>query len=125
MSRVNLTRFGYNSRAAFLRDVSPPVETITAISMSDSWSEAKSVLLHKACPLEIRERFAADPIWYKRITAIFAPAAPDWYVHKAKDDKDIRVRRAYVKHMEYTQAKAAGLLKDAAAELESYNKGQA
>lgn len=49
---IDLTKYGYKSRAAFLRDT-PSMQTFIDISNDSNWGIAKSVLLHKHCPIDI------------------------------------------------------------------------
>lgn len=90
-----MNKHGYNSRAAFLRDPNPSEAIMRQIVAEDDWFFVKGVLKHPACPIDIRDKYAQDPVWYKRIVAIFATKAPDGYLHKAATDPDKRIQRAY------------------------------
>jgi hypothetical protein len=102
----DLSKYGYKSRAAFLRDVKPHRDTFFAIALDESWPIKKSVLLHPGCPIEIRDRFAKDPIWYVRLVAIFATKAPEGYIDKAAADPDKRVQNAYARYLKAKNAPA-------------------
>lgn len=92
---IDLKRFGYKSRAAFLRDENPSIETIYLMSGSLDWRIQKSVLLHKKCPIETREMFANNPVWYKRFVALFSNNAPEGFWKKAENDINANVRNAF------------------------------
>jgi len=92
---INLSDFGYKSRAAFLRDPSPSLEIMQEMAANERWDIQKSVLLHAACPLDIREQFIKDPIWYKRFVAFFATKAPENFFHRAADDLHPVIQKAY------------------------------
>ncbi len=91
----SMNKYGYNSRAAFLRDPNPSEDVMRQIIAENDWFFVKGVLKHPKCPIDIRDKYAKDPIWYIRIVALFATKAPEGYWHRAKDDVDSRVRRAY------------------------------
>lgn len=92
---INLLDFGYKSRAAFLRDPAPSPEVMRKMVNQDRWDVQKSVLLHPACPIDIREEFIRDPIWYKRFVAFFATKAPENFFHRAADDIHPVIAKAY------------------------------
>jgi hypothetical protein len=95
----SMNKYGYNSRAAFLRDPNPREGIMRQIVAEDDWFFVKGVLKHPKCPIDIRDKYAADPIWYKRIVAFFATKAPSGYVHKAANDPDKRIQRAYQRYI--------------------------
>lgn len=92
---TGLSKYGYPSRAAFLRDRNIPPAKFNAIADDADWSVAKSVLKHVDCPLDIRDSLAASPIWYVRYCAMFSSAAPFGYYHKAKNDPHKLIQNVY------------------------------
>lgn len=94
---IDMKAHGYKSAAAFLRDKNIPRSTFDSIIVDKHWYVVKRALLHKECPLDIRERFRKDPTWYKRFVAIFASAAPAGYIKYALKDPSPHVRNAYLR----------------------------
>lgn len=92
---IDLKEFGYRSRAAFLRDESPTLETFERMANHEAWSVQKSTLLHPKCPIEIRERFAKDKEWYKRFTAYFTNVAPKGFFKNAATDSHYYIQGVY------------------------------
>ena len=92
---ISFAKYGYRSAAAFLR-ASPSKEVIEAVAADECWAIAKRALLHKDCPLDLREKFRNSSLWYKRFVAIFATKAPPGFILYALKDSDKRVRRAYL-----------------------------
>jgi hypothetical protein len=92
---IDLKKYGYASRSAFLRDESPADLVFAEMAVSGDWAIEKSVLLHPKCPIEIRDTFAKDPIWYKRLVAFFATKGPEGYWKKAEGDPSIHIRAAF------------------------------
>lgn len=94
---IDMSSHGYRSAAAFLRDKNIPRSTFDSIIKDKYWCVVKRALLHKECPMDIREQFRNDPTWYKRFVAIYASAAPVGYVKHALKDPSPRVRNAYLR----------------------------
>jgi hypothetical protein len=94
---VNLSNYGFKSRAEFLRTKYVPVEVFESIAHDLDWRKAKSVLLHEDCPLYIRDRFASCETWYKRYTALFSKSAPSGYYKKASAETDKRLKAAFIR----------------------------
>ena len=125
MSTVDLKQYGYASRAAFLRDAAPSPETFQAMAASDDWRVQKSTLLHPACPIEIRSAFSRDPIWYKRLVAIFATKAPADFWRMAEGDPDKRVQAVYKRKFDWESLTPEQKEADYQARLKEYNDRQA
>lgn len=96
---IDMSQYGYRSAAAFLRDQNIPRSTFDSIILDKSWPIVKRALLHKECPMDIREQFRQSPIWYKRFVAIFAKSAPAGYSSYALIDKEPKVRAAALRPM--------------------------
>src|SRR5271165_4523335 len=91
---VDMSKYGYRSAAAFIRDRNVSRQTFDQVA-ADSWVIAKRVLKHPDCPIDIRDRFRQSTVWYERVTAIFAGGTPGSYKRHAQHDVDKRVRAFY------------------------------
>lgn len=101
MATIEMKKYGYASRAAFLRDENPTLEAMNAMAQDEEWAVQKSVLLHPKCPIEIRDAFSKSPIWYMRLVAFFATKAPEGYWKKAEGDPSVHVRAAFKRKYEW------------------------
>jgi hypothetical protein len=88
--------YGFRSAAAFLRARDLPYHVFATVAADPAWKVAKRALLHIECPLDIRDAFRNDKVWYKRYTAIWASKAPAGYSRWADLDPDKRVRLCYL-----------------------------
>jgi len=95
---VDMSKYGYRSAAAFLKDRNVSRQTFGLIA-GQNWYIAKRVLKHPDCPIDIRDRFRQSSVWYERITAIFAGKTPVSYRQHAVLDPDKRVRAFYWKQI--------------------------
>lgn len=91
---IDLTEFGFNSRAHFLRTSNVPQETFYKMVFSD-WEAQKAALLHRECPLDVRQIMTKHPIWYKRLVAYFATKGPENFWQLSKADPDKRIKNIY------------------------------
>lgn len=89
---ISLSRFGYRSVRAFHRTKNVPRTTFDAMANDKWWDVQKAVLKHKECPDDIRERFANDALWYKRLVAKCATVASPRFAAMIPTDPDKRVR---------------------------------
>lgn len=101
---INLSQYGFKSRAAFVRTQNVDPAVFLAMASDPDWQIAKNVLYHPECPVALRDQFANDPIWYKRLVAYFTQAAPKEYFHKAKVDPDQRVTKNYWRTLDWRNA---------------------
>lgn len=97
---IDMSKYGFKNRTAFLKAINVPATTIEAVASDSDWKIAKLALLHPECSLALRDRFAADPIWYKRTVAYFATKAPKDYYLKAGVETDKRIRRFFLRTLE-------------------------
>ena len=97
---IDMSKYGFKHRSAFLKATQIAPSTFEAVAADPDWKIAKLVLLHSDCPLELRDRFAQDPIWYKRVVAYFATKAPKDYYLKAGKETDKRIRRFFLRTLE-------------------------
>ena len=98
---IDMSKYGFKHRSAFLKATQVPPAVIESVSNDPDWKIAKLALLHPECPLIIRDKFAQDPIWYKRVVAYFATKAPKDYYLQAAKETDKRIRRFFLRTMEY------------------------
>lgn len=95
---ISFAEFGYKNQSAFHKATSVPRSVFEAIIASPrGWQIAKQALLHRECPVDIRDKFRVDGAWYKRLTALYAKNAPRGYDKFGLLDKDPRVKGIVVR----------------------------
>ncbi len=97
---IDMSKYGFKHRSAFLKATQVPPQVIENVSNDADWHIAKLALLHPECPLALRDKFASDPIWYKRTVAYFATKAPKDYYLRAGAETDKRIRRFFLRTLE-------------------------
>ena len=66
-------------------------------SDQNNWKIIKGLLLHKDCPVSLKEAYVNDPIWWKRIPALLSKKSWKQYLSSAIKDPKSTVRQAAYK----------------------------
>lgn len=105
-----MQKYGFKCVSAFRGAKGVPESTFDAIMRDEAWKLRKHVLLHRECPLRIREQVRLNGKWYERLTAINAKWAPKDYFNHALTDKDKRVRHTYSRKVMWKSYVLRGML---------------
>ena len=91
---IDMSKYGFKHRSAFLTATTSASGDRECLKRS-RLEDRQTCPLHPECPLILRDKFASDPIWYKRVVAYFATKAPKDYYLRAANETDKRIRRFF------------------------------
>lgn len=98
---ISFAKYGFKHQSAFRNARGVSEDVFDAMMTSNDWKLRKQALLHPDCPLRIRDHVRLNGVWYQRIVALMAKAAPANYWRHATSDPDKRVRNTYSNRVHY------------------------